>query len=378
MKWRLAILIGLMLGCSDQPTQALVKVLVHERLAPRLSHVDVILLSAQGELLPELGTDTSRRSLRYPMTELSPTTNMFSFAVVPDASGWVHIAVRAYAQDDTTLPLLEELVDHQVSAHQKKSIPVPLQCEGNSRCVPRCAGPDPARHVTCDGGCVEGWTDCEPNEGALSCETNLSSDPAHCGSCERSCPFGVCKEGVCLGEPRGNLVQNGVVTWPMNGMHGIRFPISDDMRVLGLGIKLHINRDLATWKARFKLALYEADAQQNPTIRLAQTPELTTDQEEWKARGIVSEFGGVEKPVSEVSLKGGAFYWMFFISDQDLSIQSQVDRPGESLKSVEVKSYSKLDEFPQSLFSHRFETWGVQGKGNPVPALYLIGLPEKN
>jgi len=45
--------------------------------------------------------------------------------------------------------------------------------------------------------CKAGWTDCDgkPTDG---CETELASDPAHCGSCERACNAGlVCGNGTC-------------------------------------------------------------------------------------------------------------------------------------------------------------------------------------
>ncbi|MBX3215925.1 MAG: hypothetical protein KF850_28050 [Labilithrix sp.] len=70
-------------------------------------------------------------------------------------------------------------------------------------CGPGCVVcPVPAHAAaTCQGDacgfqCAAGFGDCN-REAADGCESNLATDPLHCGACGRSCNGGTCNAGVC-------------------------------------------------------------------------------------------------------------------------------------------------------------------------------------
>jgi hypothetical protein len=77
------------------------------------------------------------------------------------------------------------------------------QCaECTSTDLTHCAAPPPNTEVTCSAEgncrftCLAGWGDCGLD--AAGCETNLLTDPAHCGSCWLECADGqTCTDGVC-------------------------------------------------------------------------------------------------------------------------------------------------------------------------------------
>jgi hypothetical protein len=50
--------------------------------------------------------------------------------------------------------------------------------------------------------CSAGYTDCD-GDGRNGCETNIASDPAHCGTCARACDLSaqLCENGVCTASP---------------------------------------------------------------------------------------------------------------------------------------------------------------------------------
>jgi hypothetical protein len=91
------------------------------------------------------------------------------------------------------------------------------QCaEGYGECTGDCVdlATDPANcgacGVTCAGSCVQGL--CSEGAGALTCDGELVAsgfDPDNCGACGRSCDSGLCENGICLGDPPGQLVLIG-------------------------------------------------------------------------------------------------------------------------------------------------------------------------
>ncbi|MBX7197129.1 MAG: hypothetical protein K1X94_34085, partial [Sandaracinaceae bacterium] len=72
-------------------------------------------------------------------------------------------------------------------------------CDAIGRCVP-VAEADPVDAGVADAGsCAPGYGDCDASPG---CETRVSDDPAHCGTCERACGgTEVCFEGACTTAP---------------------------------------------------------------------------------------------------------------------------------------------------------------------------------
>lgn len=66
-------------------------------------------------------------------------------------------------------------------------------------CGPPCGSnmtPNPCVGGLClFGECIVPYADCD-NDG-LSCEVDLSNDPANCGVCQAVCTFGSCVDGIC-------------------------------------------------------------------------------------------------------------------------------------------------------------------------------------
>jgi hypothetical protein len=66
-----------------------------------------------------------------------------------------------------------------------------MTCPPRPHSTPGCAG-----GLCAVASCDAPYEDCDrryPN----GCETNLQSDPAHCGACDHACDGGVCVLGVC-------------------------------------------------------------------------------------------------------------------------------------------------------------------------------------
>lgn len=52
--------------------------------------------------------------------------------------------------------------------------------------------------TSCEGICASGTADCLARYASTGCQTDLGSDPSHCGTCRRACPSDqVCRDGVC-------------------------------------------------------------------------------------------------------------------------------------------------------------------------------------
>jgi hypothetical protein len=73
------------------------------------------------------------------------------------------------------------------------------------RCLAACSNQHGS--AQCVGGvcqltCSAGFSECD-GDGRNGCETNTSSDPRHCGACERSCDLAtqLCEGGVCVSSP---------------------------------------------------------------------------------------------------------------------------------------------------------------------------------
>jgi hypothetical protein len=49
----------------------------------------------------------------------------------------------------------------------------------------------------CNGACAAGFADCNNNKLTDGCETNINTDPKHCGSCTAALCAGNCVNGVC-------------------------------------------------------------------------------------------------------------------------------------------------------------------------------------
>lgn len=68
-----------------------------------------------------------------------------------------------------------------------------VACPALPHARPGCAG------GACSiGGCEGGYGDCD-GQAANGCETDVASDPAHCGGCAEACASGErCEEGTCM------------------------------------------------------------------------------------------------------------------------------------------------------------------------------------
>jgi hypothetical protein len=60
------------------------------------------------------------------------------------------------------------------------------------------------RAATCDGECASGFQDCDDDKLTNGCETNIETDPDHCGSCTTACSnvniaYPTCAGGSCNG-----------------------------------------------------------------------------------------------------------------------------------------------------------------------------------
>lgn len=78
-------------------------------------------------------------------------------------------------------------------------------CTGLKICTTNCICQDPPA----SNECAVNFDDCDCNiaTGVNGCETDLLTDPNHCGMCGKACLWG-CEDGVCL-EPKGGLVPCG-------------------------------------------------------------------------------------------------------------------------------------------------------------------------
>lgn len=59
------------------------------------------------------------------------------------------------------------------------------------------AGDGGAASICTFGGCSTGFADCNHDLARDGCEVDVTSDPAHCGSCSLNCDGGACVSGVC-------------------------------------------------------------------------------------------------------------------------------------------------------------------------------------
>ena len=68
-----------------------------------------------------------------------------------------------------------------------------LPCSTNHVSPPTCTGGQ------CSGGCESGWADCDDNKRSNGCETDISTNVAHCGGCTRSCSTNHVSSPTCTG-----------------------------------------------------------------------------------------------------------------------------------------------------------------------------------
>jgi hypothetical protein len=92
-----------------------------------------------------------------------------------------------------SLGLLDARAEAAKSCKKIKNKQKRKKCRAKARCVPRCAGKPCGSDDGCGGvcGCGAGLTCCSG-----TCVDRVT-DPAHCGSCGRSCPSGGCIHGAC-------------------------------------------------------------------------------------------------------------------------------------------------------------------------------------
>jgi len=74
-------------------------------------------------------------------------------------------------------------------------------------CQNACLNLPNIKNPTCSGGrcyyqCTDGYSDCD-DDPANGCESDLRSDPLHCGTCFKSCGTGQCLHGTCTPCPEG-------------------------------------------------------------------------------------------------------------------------------------------------------------------------------
>jgi hypothetical protein len=133
-----------------------------------------------------------------------------------------------------------------------------------------------ATQAACDGTCVD-----------------TATDAAHCGSCGRICPSGICEHGKCLGELPGHVIVIG---------HDYRQHHAAMRRVLGNAISLATTSDvaIARWRGTASVA-----AHAGTTTAISQA--MTQLGRAWHAVPITSEpsLEGVDVLIVEAQLGSG-------------------------------------------------------------------------
>ena len=79
-----------------------------------------------------------------------------------------------------------------------------IVCSNNNITTPACGA------KTCTGTCDDGWADCNMNKQSDGCETDIDTNPAKCGGCNKVCSSShistpVCTSGKCTGACDGTF-----------------------------------------------------------------------------------------------------------------------------------------------------------------------------
>lgn len=222
--------------------------------------------------------------------------------------------------------------------------PSAMHCGGcNLACsttniVPHCTG------ATCDGMCTQGFGDCDDDKRKNGCETDLRSDPDHCDTCETKCPYRSCVDRTCKTDIIGNVVGTGEVRWPANRMYGLQVYSPTRATLAGLGIRF--KRGGAYPTVHVRIGVYRRNLDESPGQLYAETAnELSSDENDWLRLGIVRTDRGIEQPVAEQPLDADTWYWLFFIADQTVYLNSELATV--SWRESKPLNYASLSAMPQ-------------------------------
>lgn len=408
----------LIAGCEDAPRQLLVQLELEAPLRTALTTVEVARLDARGEqrgsqAVLDLAADYAR-------------DGDISFGAVPDPDG--RVTLRFRGQGAAGELLLEQVIEARATNAGVTRVNVQLaaRCLGVIPCdaeTPSCelgkpaadgamcdagvvptpplSGEEPAcqlgtilscgecdracnmSHVAlatcesseCRGNCEEGYGNCDGDLRGNGCEVNLSSDPDHCGSCARGCPYDVCVRGKCERscegdpnpkEPLGSQLILG------NRMVGVRVAVLERGVLAGLGV--NVRHDASQPDTRFRMGLYNDDGSGRPSTLVGQTAQTSVHALMRDRSGALQECSsrGLEMSVATRPLLEKGDYWLFLIAAGPLDIDSTPQLNVVRWTSRDDIDYATLNQMPNpaSEFSPLPRT-----APQPSLAVYLVRVP---
>jgi hypothetical protein len=179
---------------------------------------------------------------------------------------------------------------------------------------------------SCDGRCLAGFRDCNADKLRDGCETDLS-EPDHCGSCTKVCPFGVCRDYACAEKWHGYFSMKATRLWTFDGMLFVRVALPEG-KLLALGVLTQIASSVGM--THLRLGLYydaQADGQTGMVGQLvASTAQLlvrntTPGNAENIARGTEGP------PIDSFTIEKARNYWIGILPSGPLSVYIEEETP---------------------------------------------------
>ena len=178
--------------------------------------------------------------------------------------------------------------------------------------------------------CPTGMADCDNNG---TCETDLTTDPNHCGSCATSCQYLVCHNSTCAlpglagSDGATDLTDAGLQFAIYSGvLLGLQIQLIEGDLVVAFGA-ITTMFDLHDYST-FEVALYD-EVNGRPYNLLQATGNFGT------TNGVSEE---VINPPFEIPASGN--YWVMILNTGSVALKLIIDNPGMSPDVVYGQGYS--------------------------------------